>query len=175
MTYKGNPFAEKLDKLAESTGFPQFSRKLEAGLPMRLRVLPLILLAIATAGLAAQIAGYELVGFWVIWMVWMFTIALQQWGPLRHQQGRKKDEREAALVRRGHFTGMMWALGAAVLGSLAIAMGKMGAMIHLWTLWAPETGFDWFAITFFLVTLELNVAILAASSAMPEPLEDEEE
>jgi hypothetical protein len=175
MPYKGDPIAEKLDKLAESTGFPQFSRKLEQAMPMRLRALPLILLAFAVAGLGVQIAGHELVGYWVILMTWIFTIALQQWGPLRQPRGRGYDEREAALVRNGHFTGMMWALGVAVLGSLTIALGKAGAMIRLWHLWAPESFTDWFAVTFFLLTLELNVAILAASSAMPEPLEDGEE
>lgn len=176
MPYKGDPIAEKLDKLAEATRFPQFSRKLEASLPMRFRVLPLILLAFATVGLAVQIAGYQLVGYWVILMVWIFTISLQQWGPLRAPRlGGKYDEREAALVRSGHFTGMMWALGVAVLGSLAIAFGKAGAMLHLWHLWAPETPMDWIAVTFFVLTLELNAAILAASSAMPEPLEDGED
>jgi hypothetical protein len=175
MPYKGDPIAEKLDKLAESTGFPQFSRKLEARMPMRLRALPLILLAVATAGMAVQIAGYGLVGYWGVLMAWIFTISLQQWGPLRQPRGRGYDEREAALVRNGHFTGMMWALGVAVLGSLTIALGKAGAMVRLWYLWAPETPMDWMAVTFFLLTVELNVAILAASSAMPEPLEDGEE
>jgi hypothetical protein len=108
-------------------------------------------------------------------MTWIFTIALQQWGPLHRPRGREYDEREAALVRNGHFTGMMWALGVAVLGSLAIGLGKAGAIIRLWYVWAPETPWDWFAVTFFLLALELNVAILAASSAMPEPLEDGED
>ena len=52
--------------------------------------------------------------------------------------------------------------------------GKMGEMLHTWRLWAPETGFDWFAVTFFLLALEANVAVLAASNAIPEPLDDEE-
>ena len=40
---------------------------------------------------------------------------------------------------------------------------------------APTSGLDWMAITFFLANLELNVAVLAASSATPEPLDDEDE
>jgi hypothetical protein len=175
MPYKGDPIAEKLDKLAESTGFPQFSRKFEAEMPMRLRVLPLILLAFATAGLAVQIAGYDLFGYWLVLMAWIVTVTLQQLGPLRQPRGRSYDEREAALVRNGHFTGMMWALGVAVLGSLTIGLGQAGAMIRLWYVWAPASPWDWFAVTFFLLTLELNIAIFAASSAMPEPLDDGEE
>jgi hypothetical protein len=175
MPYKGDPIAEKLDKLAEATGIPQLSSKLERALPMRFRVLPLVLLAFAAVGMAVQIARPQWLGFWIIWAVWTATFAFQQWGPLRNSRNRKLDEREAALVKNGHFAGMMWALGVAVLGSLAFALGKLGAMVHLWDIWTPETGMDWMAVTFFLLTLELNVAILAASAAMPEPLEDGED
>ena len=52
MTYKGDPIAEKLDKLAEATGMPGSQRKLQARDPMRFRVLPSILLALAVAGMA---------------------------------------------------------------------------------------------------------------------------
>jgi type VI protein secretion system component VasK len=89
--------------------------------------------------------------------------------------GRRLDEREAAVVRTGHFTGMMWALGVAVLGSLAIAFGKAWAMLGMGGLWAPETPMDWMTLTLFLLAVETNVAILAASAAMPDPLEDDEE
>ena len=50
-----------------------------------------------------------------------------------------------------------------------------GATIGLWDIWTPRSGLDWLAITFFLLNLEANAAVLAASAAIPEPLEDEEE
>jgi hypothetical protein len=34
---------------------------------------------------------------------------------------------------------------------------------------------DWLTITLFLIAFEVNVAVLAAISATPEPLEDEED
>jgi hypothetical protein len=34
---------------------------------------------------------------------------------------------------------------------------------------------DWMTITLFLLAVEMNVAVLATSAAMPEPLEDDEE
>jgi hypothetical protein len=34
---------------------------------------------------------------------------------------------------------------------------------------------DWMTLTLFLLAVETNVAILAASAAMPDPLEDDEE
>jgi len=189
MTYKGDPIAEKLDKMAEAVagavGLTRLQRRLNSDVPPRFRILPLVLLTLAVAGLAIQIAwpggpivwpnGPGFWGFWVIMMAWFGTTVFFTYGPLSHRRKGKWDEREAAVFRQGHFVGMMWALGAAVLGSLAIAFGKMGAILHLWTLWAPESPFDWMAITFFLVTLELNVAVLAASAATPEPLDDEEE
>ena len=48
-------------------------------------------------------------------------------------------------------------------------------MLHMWNLWAPQTPMDWMTITLFLLAVENNVAVLAASAATPEPLEDEEE
>ena len=96
-------------------------------------------------------------------------------GPLGRRMNQRRDEREAAVVRHGHFTGLMVAFGVAVLGSLTFGLGKMGAMIGLWDVWAPTSGLDWMAITFFLLNLEANVAVLAASSATPEPLDDDED
>lgn len=176
MTYKGDPIAEKLDKLAAATGVPRLSRGVERALPIRFRVLPLLMLALAVVGLAVQIWGNEWLGLWPILIAWTVTISLQQMGPLRQPRaGSRYDEREAALVRNGHFVGLMWAFGVAVLGALAIAIGKIGAMIRLWDIWAPVSGMDWMAVTFFLLTLEFNVALLAASAATPDPLDDGED
>jgi hypothetical protein len=174
MTYKGDPIAEKLDKLAEATRIPAFQRKLQARDPVRFRVLPSILLALAVAGMAVEIAWGGLAGFWIVWAGWMGTFMCQPFGPMGRPGGRKLDEREAALVRQGHFTGMMWALGVAVLGSLTIAFGIAWDMLGMGGLWAPRTPMDWMTITLFLLAVETNVAVLAASAAMPEPLEDDE-
>ena len=121
-----------------------------------------------------QIAVPGWLGFGVVWAAWMMTsFVFQQLGPLG--QPRKRDEREAAEFRQGHFVGLMWAFGVAVLGSLAIAFGKMGALVGIWNYWTPESAADWMTVTLFLLALEVNVATLAASAATPEPLEDGEE
>ena len=175
MTYRGDPIAEKLDKLAEATGMPALQRKLQARDPMRFRVLPSILLTLAVAGMAVQIVWGGLAGFWIVWAGWLGTFMCQPFGPMGRATERKLDEREAAIVRHGHFTGMMWALGVAILGSLTIAFGTAWAMLGMGRLWAPQTPMDWMTITLFLLAIETNVAVLAASAATPEPLEDEKE
>lgn len=175
MTYRGDPIAEKLDKLAELTGMPRLGRKLADDYPARFRILPSVLLALAVAGLAAQIAWGGAPGFWIVWAAWMGTFVFQPFGTPWQPGKRKLDEREAAVIRHGHFVGMMWTLGVTVLSSLAFALGKMGAMIRLWDIWTPISGLDWMAVTFFLLALEANVAVLAASAVTPEPLEDGEE
>ena len=167
MTYKGDPIAEKLDKLAELTGVPGLRRRSEAASargPIRFRVVPGILLALAAGGLALQIAYPWGFGLWMIIVPWFVTTMVYQFGPLGQRRGRKWDEREAAVVRHGHFIGL-----------LTIAFGAIGAMLRLWHLWAPRNGLDWMAVTFFLLVLEANVAVLAASSAIPDALDDEEE
>lgn len=176
MTYRGDPIAEKLDKLVEPIGIARLQRALQSDVPTRFRVLPWVLLALAAAAMAAQIAWPQGPGFWIAWADWMATIfVFQRSGSVWQPINRKLDEREAAVVRHGHFVGLMWAFAIVVLGTLAIAFGKMGAMLRLWNLWAPETAFDWMTLTFFLLALEANVAVLAASAATPEPLEDDEE
>ena len=70
---------------------------------------------------------------------------------------------------------MMWALGGAVLGSLAITFATVWTIAGMAGLWAPKTPMDWMTITLFLLAVEFNVAVLAASAAMPEPLDDDEE
>lgn len=175
MTYKGDPIAEKLDKLAEATGVPALGRRMRSRDPMRFRVLPSVLLALAVAGMAVQIGWGGLAGFWIVWAGWMAAFMCQPFGPMGWPGHRKLDEREAAVVRHGHFTGMMWALGVAVLGSLTIAFGTAWAMLGMGGLWMPQTPMDWMTITLFLLAVESNVAVLAASAAMPEPLDDDEE
>lgn len=175
MTYKGDPIAENLDRLAEAAGMPALQRRMQSRDPMRFRVLPSILLVLAVAGMAVQIGWGGLSGFWIVWAGWMGNFLCQPFGPTGRPGGRKLDEREAAVLRHGHFTGMMWALGVAILGSLTIAFGTAWTMLHMGRWWAPRTPMDWMTITLFLLAVETNVAVLAASAATPEPLEDEED
>ena len=175
MTYKGDPIAEKLDKLAEATGIPRLQRKYRYSNPVRFRMLPIALLTIAVVGMALQIARPEGLGYFMIIIVWSATTLVFAFGPLGKRINRRWDEREAAVVRHGHFARLIVAFGVTVLGSLAFGLGKMGAMIGLWDIWAPRSGLDWMAVTFFLLNLEANIAVLAASAATPEPLEEEEE
>jgi hypothetical protein len=173
MTYKGDPLAQKLDRVAEATGFPKLQRRLVSGNPVRFRVVPLILLALAIAGLALQILWPNFFGYLVIITVWSATTIVYTLGPLNRRLGGKLDEREISVVRSGHFAGLLTAFGVAILGAFAFGLGKVGATVGLWDIWAPQSGLDWLAVTFFLLAVEANVAVLAASAATPEPLDDE--
>ena len=175
MTYKGDPLAQKLDRVAEATGFPRLQRRMQFGDPVRFRVVPLVLLALAVAGLVLQIGRPNGFGYLVIITVWSATTIVFVLGPLNNRLGGNLDERESAVVRKGHFAGLLVAFGVAVLGTFAVGLGKIGAMVGLWNIWAPETGLDWVALTFFLLATEANVAVLAASKATPEPLQDPDE
>jgi hypothetical protein len=177
MTYKGDPIAEKLDQLVERTGVPGLQRRLVAADPVRFRWLPIALLVLAVVTMGLQIAFPQGFGFMLLMIPWSVTTVMYQFGPLGspRQRGRRYDEREAAVVRHGHFVGMMWTLGVAILGSLAFGLGKMGAMVRLWDIWTPTSGLDWMAVTFFLLSVEINIAVLAASAATPKPLDDGEE
>ena len=186
MTYKGDPIAEKLDKLAEKTGVQRLQPKFGTADPFRFRVLPIVLLALVITGLTVQIGwpqwrslGVTGPAFWIVMVAWFVTVMAYGFGPLwqfwQSSWSGKLDEREEAVIRHGHFVGLFWALCVAVLGSFTIMFGKMGVMLHMWRLWAPETGFDWMIIALFLLVVEANVAALAASAATPEPLDDGEE
>lgn len=65
--------------------------------------------------------------------------------------------------------------------AVQIGRGGLAGFWVVWTalrmggLWAPQTPMDWMTITLFLLVVDLNVAILAASAAIPEPLDDDEE
>jgi hypothetical protein len=175
MTYKGDPLAQKLDELAEATGFPRLQRRLQFRDPVRFRIVPLILLALAIVGLVLQIFRPNGFGYVVILLVWSPTTIVFMLGPLNQRLGGKLDEREMAVVRKGHFAGLLTAFGVAIIGAFAFGVGKVGAIIRLWDIWTPQSGLDWLAVTFFLLTVEANVAVLAASAATPEPLQDEDE
>lgn len=178
MTYKGDPITEKLDKAAiafsDATGLTRLQRRFNSGRPFRFRFTPLVLLALAVACLWVQVVRPELPGFLLVMVIWMTSGAVQSFSPIGNLRGGKLDEREAALVRSGHSAGLLAALGVAVLGCLAFGMGSIAKLAHLGSFWAPESGPDWFALAFFLLAVEANVATLAASAKLPEDLDDDE-
>jgi hypothetical protein len=180
MPYQGDPIAEKLDKIAGAfsnvTGLTRLQRRFNSGRTVRFRFTPLVLLVLAGAGLWLQIEHPETAAFLLIMTVWMVSGAVQAFSPIGNLRGAKQlDEREAAMVRSGHSIGLLAALGVAVLGCLAFGMASIAEQVRLPTFWRPELGTDWFALAFFLLAIEANVATLAASAKLPEDLEDEED
>jgi len=175
MPYQGDPIAEKLDKIAEATGMPQLSRRLNSATPIRFRFIPLVLLAIAVAGLWVQIALSDMLGYLVVMIAWMAGSAIQAFSPAGNMRGGQLDEREVALVRSGHFAGLLAAMGVAVLGCFAFGMASVANLFRLGAFWVPEIGTDWFALAFFLLAIESTVAALAASAKLPDALDDEDE
>lgn len=179
MTYKGDPIAEKLDEIADAigsaTGLTRLQRRFNSGRTVRFRLTPIMLLVLAVGGLWVQIARSEGAGFLLVMAIWLVSGAVQSFSPMGNLRGGKLDEREAALVRSGHSVGLLAALGIAVLGCLAFGAGSIAETARLGRFWAPERGTDWFALAFFLLAIEANVATMAASARLPEDLEDEEE
>lgn len=175
MPYQGDPIAEKLDKIAEATGMPQLSRRLNRATPVRFRFVPLVLLAFAIAGLWVQIAASDVFGYLVVMVAWMAASAIQAFSPAGNVRGGRLDEREVALVRSGHFAGLLAAMAVAVLGCFLLGMASVANQFRLGDFWVPEIGTDWFALAFFLLAVENTVAALAASARMPERLDDDED
>ncbi|HEY6817137.1 MAG TPA: hypothetical protein VI168_16485 [Croceibacterium sp.] len=180
MPYQGDPIAEKLDKVAgivgAATGLTRLQRRFNSGRTVRFRFTPLVLLVLASAGLWLQIAHPDSAAFLAIMTVWMISGTVQAFSPIGNLRGAKQlDERETALVRSGHSIGLLAALGVAVLGCLAFGMASIAEQVRLPSFWRPEVGTDWFALAFFLLAIEANVATLAASAKLPEDLEDEED
>ena len=175
MPYRGDPIAEKLDKFAEATGMPQLSRRLNRATPVRFRFAPLALLAFAVAGLWVQVAVSNIVGYLVVMIAWMAASAIQAFSPAGNARGGRLDEREFALVRSGHFAGLLAAMAVAVLGCFVLGMASVANQFRLGDFWVPEIGTDWFALAFFLLAIEANVATLAASVNLPEELDDDDE
>lgn len=175
MPYQGDPIAERLDKIAEATGMPGLSRKLSGAVPFRFRIIPVVLLIVAIAGLWVQVAVSDMIGYLVVMIAWMAASAIQSFSPAGNARGGPLDEREAALVRSGHFAGLLAAAGVAVLGCFVLGLTSVANQVRLGEFWVPEIGTDWFALAFFLLAVESAVAAFAASAKMPQPLGDDED
>jgi energy-converting hydrogenase Eha subunit A len=174
MPYQGDPIAEKLDKIAEATGMPRLSRRLNSALPIRFRFLPVALLTAAVAGLWVQIAVSDMFGYLIVMMAWMAASAIQAFSAAGNARGGRLDEREVALVRSGHSAGYLAAMVVAVLGCFLLGMASVANQFRLGAFWVPEIGTDWFALAFFLLAVENAVAVMAASARLPEDLDDDE-
>jgi hypothetical protein len=175
MPYEADPLSQKLDKHAEATGMPALTRRLNSALPVRFRFIPLVLLAAAIAGMWVQIAVSNLLGYLAVMIAWMVASGVQAFSAASNARGSKLDEREAALVKSGHFAGGLAALGVAVLGCVVLGMASVANQFQLGNFWTPEIGTDWFALAFFLLAIEANVATMAASAKLPPDLTDEED
>ena len=174
MPYQDDPIAEKLDKVAEATGMPRVARWFAGGRSIRFRYIPLALLAFTVAGLWVQIVAVDGLGYMLVMVAWSVSFSLQGFSPLRQGHGGRLDERESALVRSGHLTGLIAAMGLAVLGCIFIGLGSAANMFRLGNFWAPDGPADWFTLALVLLAVESNVAVLAASAATPALLDEVE-
>lgn len=176
MTYRANPLLKKLDRAAELTGMPEFSRQVNRGAALPYRIAPLILLAFSIGGLALQI-WVPMSGWVVIMSLWMAGIPLLLAGPMRPVPGGAYDERERALVRSGHFAGLLvvavLTVGGCFLAGFASAFAMVG---HAAAPWTPRLFQDWLGLGFFLLSVESNVAVLFVSWQLPGlmPADDED-
>ena len=174
MPYNGDPIAEKLDKVAEITGMPRVARWFAGGRSIRFRYIPLALLVFTVAGLWVQIVAVDGLGYMLVMVAWSVSFSLQSLSPLRQASRGPLDERERALVRSGHLTGLVAAMGLAVLGCVFIGLGSAANLFRLGSFWQPNGPADWFTLALVLLAVESNVAVLAASAASPAPLEEDE-
>lgn len=179
MTYKGDPITEKLDKAAlafgKASGLTRLQHRINSGRKFRFRVIPVIMLALAVAGLWAQIARPGFPGFVVLMSIWIVSGAIQSFSPMGNLRGVPLDEYETTLVRSGHAAGNFAAMILAVIGCLAFGLGATAGLAHLGSMWMPASNADWFALAFFLLAVENNVATLAASAKLPKELDEEED
>jgi hypothetical protein len=162
MTYRADPVAQRLDRMAEATGVPRLSRRFEEGLARPFRILPLLIIAMLCAGLWAQ-AHYGAWGYSLVLAGWSFTVTLQLFGPLRQPKpGEQRDERERMLVMMGHLRGLIVTMIVVIVGCALFAFRPLFPAV-----WMPDGPMDWLSIAFFLMGLEANVALAVASWTLP--------
>lgn len=167
MTYRANPVLKKLDAAAESTGFPAFSRRASAGVAIPFRIFPLLLLAVAIAGLVLQARQFPVPGYAIILMALIASTPLHLMGPMRPPISGVRDEREQAMVRSGHLAGLGAVALFAVGGCFLFAAAKPLAVLKLALIWIPSLPSDWLTLGLFMIALHLNAAVLYVSWKMP--------
>ena len=175
MTYRANPFAQKLDRLAAFTGVPALQHYAEKNVALPFRFAPLLPLAMAVVGLFVQIRVPE-AGWLTVIGAWTAATPMMLTGPMRIPAGRPYDERERALVLFGRSAGLGAVALFAVSGCFLFSMLSAMAMFRLGSVWLPTVPTDWIALSFFMIVLYSTVAVLAVSWKIPRvPMADEED
>lgn len=145
---------QRLDDLANMTGFPQFSARMASGAQHRhLRVLPIVALALTTGGLITGFVRPDL--FWLGYVVMIIgnTIAgflplfgpVKPWGTIKGVDERDRQVRHDAYfvtfatISIVAFIGLLALIGVALVEQWQsmILMGEMGMFIlYLFSLWS---------------------------------------
>lgn len=171
MTRKTIP--ERLDPVAELTPFPRVAREGHGQRPRPRRILPALLLAVATFGMAIQIILPDAfaIGAPIIVMLGFIGLSLLQVsGPLRQPSiDRPLDEREVRDHDRSNMAGL------AVMAFITIGFACLASLGNLFPdIWRPSTPDDWRAIAFFLIATVIGTRMLYASWVMPRSSRDED-
>jgi hypothetical protein len=144
---------ERLDDLANLTGFPQWSARITDSMQHRhLRVLPIVALVTATGGLIAGFVRPDLflLGYMVMFIGNSIGSLLPLFGPVKPWgTTRGVDERDRQVRRDAYFVTFATISIVAVIGMLALIgvalvedwksvmlMGEMGLLVfYLFSLW----------------------------------------
>ncbi len=172
MTYRGNPLAAKLDKLAfdpaKLAKAPSFGRRsVLAG-----RTVGALLLALTLGAAAAFVSGHP-AGYPLLVIATPLATAGALASPLRQASGKyRPDERERAVQLRA----VLWGTGG------TLTLGLFATLWLAWNTlasgWVPASTVDFVALALLLVALPANIAGLAAwlmTSAAGAELEYDDE
>lgn len=159
MDNDGSRMIHETGGLETMMNMPKPGRPIETVAARPMRILPWLLILAAIGGLWDQARGGEW-GYGVVAMAFATTNFVQLFGPFR-QSGLFpwRDEREVDLFRRGHLMGLAVTMAATVVGCFYCGF----VALHGYRLWIPARPFDWNCLAFFLIAVEGNVAVLAAS------------
>ncbi len=175
MTYRANSLLQKLDRTAELTGMPALARHTRQHASLPFRIAPFLNLAFAVVGLLVQIWA-PMAGWIMLMCLWPSAFMLLLTGPMRRPAGGALDERERALIRSGHFVGLAVVALIAIGGCFLVGIGSaLSILRHAAQPWTPHRVLDWIALGFFLLTVEINVAVLAISWKLPWRMPQDED
>jgi hypothetical protein len=175
MSYQASPFLKKLDRMVAFTGVEDRIRHPDRYVAMPFRIASLLFLVWAGIGLFLQTRMPD-VGWINLMLAWSSGFPLMFTGPLRVPPGGAYDERERALIRAGHFAGLLTVAVLAIGGCFLAGITSAMSLLH-WAapLWTPVRIQDWIALGFFLLIVELNVAVLYVSWTLPRRMPGDDE
>lgn len=175
MNYRSNSFLTKLDRLVAFTGVQDRMRHPDRHIATPFRVASLLFLAWAVIGLVLQ-TRMPNAGWINLMLAWTSGFPLMFAGPLRVPPGGALDERERALIRSGHFTGLLAVAVLAIGGCFLAGIGNALSLLYKTAPpWTPVRIQDWIALGFFLLIVELNVAVLYVSWKLPRRMPGDDE